>query len=56
MSIARKTQFTIKFEGKTEFQQRMMRDSLKCVITTWKAFYELRNSKNKIEIEEEEAK
>ena len=56
MSIARKTQFIVEFEGGTEFQQRMMRDSLKCVITTWKTFYELKNRRNIINLKEKEYK
>jgi len=54
MSIARKTKMIVEFEGATEFQQRMMRDSLKCALTVWKTFYELKHRKNVISLKEEE--
>ena len=54
MSIARKTKMIVEFESATEFQQKIMRDSLKCVLTAWKTFYELKHKKNIIKLREEE--
>jgi len=56
MSIGRRTTFTINFEGGTEFQHSVMRESIHCMLVAWKAFYELKHKKNIIQLKEEEWK
>lgn len=56
MSIRRRTEVIVRFQGGSEFQQTAMRGALMGMIITFKAFYEQRHKKNQIEFIEREWK